>query len=193
MPPAKIDPARLKELIEVEQVTQVAAAVRLGCSKSCVERTCKRLGLQTQRTGPRSGPLHPDWKGGRIVVGNYWYIWTNTHPHRTSNNYMAEHRLVAEATIGRYLLREEVVHHINGDSQDNRPANLAVFGTNAEHLRHELTGRIPNWTPEGWAAMQAGCRKTRTRRLPALPDAVAHTQTTDHLRTTAVRTVRPAS
>ena len=164
MPPSTIDRAVLKHLIEVERVTQADAAAKLGCSLSCVERTCAKLGLATQRTGPRGGDKHPDWKGGRILVGGYWYIWTNTHPLRTKHNYILEHRLVAEATIGRYLTRDEVVHHINGNREDNRPENLAVFGTNSEHLRHELTGRVPNWTPEGWAAMQVGCRKKRTRQ-----------------------------
>jgi len=167
MPAKKQIDAALRHLIEGEKVTQRQAAELLGCSVSCIERTCKRLGLATQRTGPRSGPGHPDWKGGRILVGRYWYRWTETHPYRTQANYIAEHRTIAEAMIGRYLTRSEVVHHRNGDPRDNRPENLEVFATNADHLRHELTGKIPKWTPEGWAAMQVGCRKKRTRRKPA--------------------------
>ena len=167
-----LDSEFLRRLIEVEQLTQRQAAEQLGCSLSCVERTCTRLGLKTQRTGPRSGEKHPDWKGGRILVGRYWYLWTNTHPMRTKQNRVAEHRLIVEKTLGRYLLRSEVVHHINGDPQDNRPENLQVFPTNGDHLRHELVGRIPNWSPEGWEAMQAGCRKKRTLRKPTSPDDV---------------------
>lgn len=166
--PKPLDPEILRDLIEVRQLQQAKIAVLLGCSRSTVERTAKRLGLKTQRTGPRSGPGHPDWTGGRILVGRagmqYWYVWSNTHPHRTKKNYVAEHRLVAEAKLGRYLLPGEVVHHRNGDPQDNRPENLEVFSSNAEHLRHELTGRVPNWTPEGWAAMQVAVKQKRTRR-----------------------------
>lgn len=155
MPPAKVDPHTVRRLIEDERLTQRVVAKRLGCSVSCIGRTCTRLGIRTQRTGPRSGPLHPDWTGGRAKIGFYWYLWTNTHPFRTKKNYVAEHRLVMETMVRRFLLPGEVVHHINGDPEDNRPENLQLFSSNGEHLRHELTGKIPKWTPEGWAAMCA--------------------------------------
>ena len=185
MPAAKLDPECLRHLIEVEKLQQWRVAELLGCSRSCVERTCRRYGITTQRTGPRSGPLHPDWKGGRKRVGRYWYVWTNQHPRRTKANYVAEHRLIAEEMLGRYLERNEVVHHINGDPQDNRPQNLAVFQTNAAHLRHELTGKIPKWTPEGMERIRAGVRKKRTSRRPAGPDDAMRSRTSGRTQTTA--------
>lgn len=193
MPPAAIDHAHLRQLIEEEGITQAAAAVRLGCSVSCVERTCARLGLRTQRTGPRSGAGHPNWAGGRMRVGRYWYIWTNTHPFRTQGNYVLEHRLVVEASLGRYLLPGEVVHHVNGDPEDNRLENLVLFSSNAEHLKSELTGRTPKWTPEGRARTLAGIRRPRTRRTPSIPDAALPLPSTAHPPSTPERTVPPAS
>lgn len=38
-----------------------------------------------------------------------------------------EHRIVAEEILNRRLARWEVVHHINGRRNDNRPSNLCVM------------------------------------------------------------------
>ena len=44
-----------------------------------------------------------------------------------------EHVLVMEAIIGRYIVRGEVVHHINGNRQDNSPVNLFLCRSLAHH------------------------------------------------------------
>lgn len=45
----------------------------------------------------------------------------------------AEHRVVMEESLGRPLLRSEVVHHINGVKFDNRIENLHLFNNNTQH------------------------------------------------------------
>lgn len=44
------------------------------------------------------------------------------------------YHVVAEAKIGRALRPGEVVDHVNGDHTDDRPENLRVFASHAEHM-----------------------------------------------------------
>lgn len=47
---------------------------------------------------------------------------------------MYYYRGVVAAEIGRLLTPEEIVHHVNGDVNDDRPENLRIV-TRAEHMR----------------------------------------------------------
>ena len=49
------------------------------------------------------------------------------HPRAGRNDYVFEHILVMEETIGRHLEADETVHHRNGVKDDNRPANLELW------------------------------------------------------------------
>ena len=154
-----LDDAVLRDLIERQKMQQWMAAEVLCVSIDTIRRNCKRIGITTQRTGPRSGHLHTGWKGGVRIVKGYRYIYRPDHPCATLSGYVSEHRLVMEQTIGRLLAREEVVHHLNEDALDNRPDNLVPYSSNAEHLRETLKGRIPKWTAEGKARIAAGQKK----------------------------------
>jgi hypothetical protein len=86
------------------------------CSKKC-EAEFKNLNNTTEK-----------WAGGHIgKTTGYKYI-------RINGKDIEEHRLVMERHIGRKLLKNEVVHHINGNKLDNRIENLQLM-TNSEHVK----------------------------------------------------------
>ena len=76
----------------------------------------------------RSRENNHNWKGGRFnTVDGYIRVLSADHPNKDIRGYVLEHRLVMEQTLGRYLLGNEDVHHLNGIKSDNRPENLAVL------------------------------------------------------------------
>jgi hypothetical protein len=155
------DPERVRAQIAAG-MSLAELAEETGHDRDALANFCRQNGIPTPRRGPRGGDRHPKWSGGELVVGGYRYLSRPDHPNATRQGYVAEHRLVMEEKLGRLLKREEVVHHRNGVPLDNRPENLEVFQSNAEHLRHELTGRCPNWTEAGRERILAACRRQST-------------------------------
>ncbi len=102
------------------------------------------------------------WKGGRSVASNgYVLIRVGTEHHLADvRGYAYEHRLVAEAKIGRRLTSGEQVHHIDGDKTNNNPANLEVCASFAHHrAEHRRLGRRlrnPN-EPNAIVMCECGC------------------------------------
>lgn len=109
------------------------------CSRSCFGKS-------------RTGSKNSNWKGGRLNYQGRSFIYAPEHSESRcfGGAYILEYRLIAEKKIGRKLRRNEIVHHLNGNTNDNRPENLEVL-TQSEHARKHLqeegrrckkTGRI---------------------------------------------------
>jgi hypothetical protein len=69
-----------------------------------------------------------------VIISGYRYMLQHNHPKKTKKGYVAEHRLIAEQKIGRFLNDDEDVHHINENKLDNRPENLIVL-SKSEHMK----------------------------------------------------------
>lgn len=77
---------------------------------------------------------NPRWNGGMKIQQGYRLISSPLHPRRNKQGYVPEHRLVMESMAGRFLEKDEIVHHLDHNKQNNTPENL-VITTRAEHKK----------------------------------------------------------
>ena len=83
------------------------------------------------------GKDNPRWKGGKRIARGYVSILSKDHPSANKEGYVMEHRLVMEKSLNRFLTKEEVVHHKDGDKRNNSIENLELFSSNADHRKSE--------------------------------------------------------
>lgn len=77
----------------------------------------------------------------------YTMIYCPKHPFATKDGYVMEHILIMERAIGRYITREEVVHHKNHNRNDNRLENLELMTFKAHaglHMKERWEKRKEN-------------------------------------------------
>ena len=107
--------------------------IRRGICHSCANRIRAR-----NRIGSRSN----QWKGGRLKNVAGGYIAIKVFPDNLffgmadKNGYILEHRLVMAMHLGRTLTRVEIVHHRNGDKEDNHLENLELQLLGEHSLSH---------------------------------------------------------
>jgi hypothetical protein len=94
-------------------------------------RTCGVKAAYARKEHPMGwrGERSRRWRGGKVVRRGYVFVHMPEHLSCQGNKrrYVAEHRLVMEQVLGRYLEPHEQVHHKNGVRNDNRPENLELW------------------------------------------------------------------
>lgn len=94
-----------------------------ACSQSCAETIKVKRGRNL------------------LLIGGYYYRYIPEHPKSSKMGYVAEHRHVMENKIGRYLEKDEVVHHINENKLDNNIENLELLTVSQHSRLHANTRR----------------------------------------------------
>lgn len=97
------------------------------------EETKRRMSKSAK--GKHMGSKHWCWKNGKMIKDGYVWIYQPSHPFCNSKRYIKYSRIVMEKHLCRYLLPEEIVHHINGIKTDDRIKNLQLLSNKAEHMR----------------------------------------------------------
>lgn len=75
------------------------------------------------------------------------------------------HRWLMEQKLGRKLSSDELVHHVNEDTMDNRIENLEVM-SRSEHTRlHQAGRKVADWVRKAQSERMMGKPNTACRKL----------------------------
>ena len=161
--PTEQELEQIKSLYLSSGYTADMIADELGRDRSTIYRQLHKLGITRTYSQARGlgfkhgratapvfkrgyGAESPHWKGGfhqHYGRNGKYYLVRYIFPDDPyicmafKSKYILEHRYVMAQQLGRPLTKNEVVHHINGITHDNRKANLQLL-TRSSHSAHIL-------------------------------------------------------
>ena len=106
-------------------------ALEFGYSKSTISKWLHKYNISVRGRGRR------ETKGyAKIDSCGYILILKHDHPNCNSAGYMKEHRLIMEQHLGRYLEKDEFVHHKDGNRLNNYIGNLEILDKSHHNSTH---------------------------------------------------------
>lgn len=134
--------------------SQIKKNKNITCSQECLNELKKTIYKNSgNHQYGLKGSLNSSWKRDvRISVYGYKQIRVLDHPFRDKQDFVLEHRLIAEKYLlnndnsimvdGKlYLKPELVVHHIDHNRLNNDVKNLKIM-TRSEHAKLHAKGKI---------------------------------------------------
>lgn len=110
-------------------------ANKYGISRATACRHLKRLGLNKETPIGKRGNKHSQWRGGRGIKTGYWTVYNPNHPRALNIGRVWEHVLVMEKHLGRFVRKDEPIHHIDMDRLNNDINNLYLCEDYSEHQK----------------------------------------------------------
>ena len=79
----------------------------------------------------------------KVKMGDRICLFMPEHPKANIKGYVGEARVLIENKIGRILNYNDIIHHINGNTKDNRYKNLELQSrTKHTRMHNKLRGQI---------------------------------------------------
>lgn len=118
--------------------------------RKTVHRWLAYYKIKSHKQGdPRRGKDNPHWRKDKDVYTSssrgYSFKYKPEHPEARKNGYISEHRFIVEQKLGRYLEKQEIVHHIHFHRSDNRLEELYLFPNQKLHMKYHsdfLKGKV---------------------------------------------------
>ena len=101
----------------------------ITCRNTLIARTRKRIYA--------TGAQNPAWRGGITKRQGYIYLLKKDHPRSNKAGYVKRANLVMEKILGRMIEPNEIVHHQDGNRENDNPENLRLM-SRGNHQRLEV-------------------------------------------------------
>lgn len=119
---------RTRHLLPASVLEQWLTDGPVCCETECAERVCRTdAGHLTSRCQRHHDRRHAPVGARHVTREGYVMVKTGESAGRYGYVWLAEHRMLMAAHLGRPLESCENVHHVNGDRADNRIENLELW------------------------------------------------------------------